>query len=96
MKAFALALLLAVSPVAARAAGNLDAAENHMDRALEEVLSALEFVLRAIPQYEMPEVMPNGDIIIRRVPPEEPPPSAPESPPENPSKEAPDKDGVRT
>ncbi len=96
MKAFALALLLAVSPVAASAAGNLDAAEDRMDRALEEVMSALEFVLRAIPQYEMPEVMPNGDIIIRRVPPEEPPESSPESPPDKPAKQAPEKDGVRT
>ena len=55
-----------------------------MDEALERVLDALRFVLRAIPQYEMPEVLPNGDIIIRRIPPEPEPAPAPEPPPEDP------------
>lgn len=35
---------------------------------LEKLMLALELLLQAIPQYEMPEVLDNGDIIIRRVP----------------------------
>jgi hypothetical protein len=35
---------------------------------LQKLMLALELLLQAIPQYEMPEVLENGDIIIRRVP----------------------------
>ena len=34
------------------------------------VLGALELILKTIPQYSAPEVLQNGDIIIRRVVPE--------------------------
>ena len=38
-----------------------------------------EMMMQAIPQYEMPEVLENGDIIIRRRNPEQPePPQRPE------------------
>lgn len=33
---------------------------------LDKIMSALELLLMAIPTYELPEVLPNGDIIIRR------------------------------
>jgi len=33
---------------------------------LERLLRALEAVIHSIPQYEMPEINENGDIIIRR------------------------------
>lgn len=59
-----------------------------VDETLESVLDTMRFILRAIPQYEMPEVLPNGDIIIRRVQPE--PKTEPERRPED------DEDGVRT
>ncbi len=35
---------------------------------VQKLMLALELLLQAIPQYEMPEVLENGDIIIRRVP----------------------------
>lgn len=47
-----------------------DAAE-----ALQGLLTLLEGIIDSVPQYELPEVLENGDIIIRRVPaePDEPP-----------------------
>lgn len=41
-------------------------------QALEQIMRALGGVLSNIPQYEAPEILPNGDIIIRRVPREAP------------------------
>ena len=35
------------------------------------ILNSLKLLLKSIPQYKGPEVLKNGDIIIRRVPPEE-------------------------
>jgi hypothetical protein len=35
------------------------------------VLNSLKLLLKSIPQYKAPEVLKNGDIIIRRVPPGE-------------------------
>ena len=42
--------------------------------AAEQLMFALSAMLAAIPQYEAPEVLPNGDIIIRRKLPEAPEP----------------------
>jgi len=36
---------------------------------LGKIVSALEMLLMTIPTYEAPEILPNGDIIIRRVDP---------------------------
>lgn len=33
---------------------------------MERLLRAIELMIEMIPQYEMPEVLDNGDIIIRR------------------------------
>lgn len=33
---------------------------------MERLIRAIELMLEMIPQYETPEVLPNGDIIIRR------------------------------
>ncbi len=33
---------------------------------LGKIISALELFMTSIPQYELPEVQPNGDILIRR------------------------------
>lgn len=33
---------------------------------MERMLRAIELMIEMIPQYEMPEVLENGDIIIRR------------------------------
>lgn len=37
------------------------------------IINAIELMLLAIPTYEAPEVLPNGDIIIRRAKPGDPP-----------------------
>ena len=39
-----------------------------VDEAVRNFLSAIELFLFAIPQYAAPEVLPNGDILIRRIP----------------------------
>lgn len=38
---------------------------------LQQVMRAMEMFISNIPLYEAPEVLPNGDIIIRRVQPED-------------------------
>ena len=64
------AALLGTAPVHAD-----DLADDPLARAEEgmrEILTALQLLIASIPQYEMPEVLDNGDIIIRRVQPETP------------------------
>ncbi len=69
LAASATAMCLA-TPVAADDDLMPDASE-----ALQRLLILLEGIIESIPQYELPEVLENGDIIIRRVPgePEESP-----------------------
>ena len=89
MRALIIAAMLAVtSPALAQSAEK--STGEQLDAVLEEVLATIALVLRAVPQYELPEVLPNGDIIIRRVPPEEPPAETPDGKPEK------DDDGVKT
>lgn len=38
---------------------------------LDRMMRALELFVDTIPLYEPPEVLPNGDIIIRRIPPQD-------------------------
>ena len=38
---------------------------------MKMILNALSLILKSIPQYKTPEVLENGDIIIRRVRPGE-------------------------
>jgi hypothetical protein len=52
-------------------------------RAAEKMIEALRGMLLAVPQYESPELLPNGDIIIRRKALPPPPPPAPPSRGEN-------------
>ncbi|MBW7851505.1 MAG: hypothetical protein H3C38_13500 [Rhodospirillales bacterium] len=40
----------------------------------EKLMRALETMLKAIPQYAAPEINENGDIIIRRIRPDDRPP----------------------
>jgi hypothetical protein len=45
-----------------------------------KLLEALQMFVKSVPQYSAPEVLPNGDIIIRRVHPnKEPAPAKPEA-----------------
>lgn len=41
--------------------------------AMSKMVRALELLIQSIPQYEKPEVNENGDIIIRRKHPNDPP-----------------------
>ncbi len=60
--------LLAGTTTAPRAAQHDDRgqAEDMAREAIEQLMRALELMLDSIPQYELPEIMENGDIIIRR------------------------------
>jgi len=62
-----------------------DEAARAMRDALARAMKLLEGVVDTIPQYELPEILPNGDIIIRRIPPKGAPPA--------PSRPAPAKPG---
>ena len=52
---------------------------------MERMLRAIELMIEMIPQYELPEVLENGDIIIRR-----------KNPPETGDEEEPELDETRT
>jgi hypothetical protein len=53
----------------------------HLEEATRQILRMLEQMMQRLPQYETPEVLENGDIIIRRKRPR-PPPTSPESDPD--------------
>ena len=50
--------------------------ERMIEDGLRMILSAIELILQSIPEYKSPEILENGDIIIRRVQPNEEPPGA--------------------
>lgn len=61
---------LAASPAAA---SDQDGSPEDLAReGIGKIVSALEMLLMTIPTYEAPEILPNGDIIIRRVDPLKP------------------------
>ncbi len=69
------------APTTLRAAEDdeLGRAEDMAREAIEQLMRALELMIDSIPQYEMPEIEENGDIIIRRKRRKErPEPSVPE------------------
>jgi hypothetical protein len=45
-------------------------AERLAGEALTKIMRALNLLVDSVPQYAAPEVLPNGDIIIRRLRPE--------------------------
>ena len=65
-----LAMIAAAAPVNAQEpsppAGVEERAERAFREGAEKILQALELLIGAIPQYEAPEILDNGDIIIRR------------------------------
>ena len=66
--------MLAVPMGAARADSLQDStaeAERLAGEALSKIMRALNLMVDSVPQYAAPEVLPNGDIIIRRLKPEE-------------------------
>ena len=44
-------------------------AERLADEALTKMMRALDLLIMTVPRYAAPEVLPNGDIIIRRLDP---------------------------
>ncbi|HKP23686.1 MAG TPA: hypothetical protein VJV39_07455 [Dongiaceae bacterium] len=70
---FALALL-SVPLIAANADSlqdNTKEAERLANDALTKMMRALDLLIMTVPRYAAPEVLPNGDIIIRRLDPQE-------------------------
>ena len=66
---FCLALALtagAPGPALAAAPSERERAEEMAKEAIQQLLRALELMIESIPQYELPEVNEDGDIIIRR------------------------------
>jgi hypothetical protein len=68
---FALGLL--GIPLAAAGADSFEdktrEAERLADEALTKMMRALDLLITTVPRYAAPEVLPNGDIIIRRLDP---------------------------
>lgn len=56
----------------------IDKATKAMEEAAKNLTNILGLVLRSIPQYEMPVVLPNGDILIKRVHKNDEPPASQE------------------
>jgi len=73
----------AFTPVASAVGqdSQLDAPQDLLEDATRKVMQALELMIGAIPQYQLPEILDNGDIIIRRVQPV--PKPRPEIPPDD-------------
>ena len=44
--------------------------ERMIEDGLKKILNTLELFIRKMPNYEIPEILDNGDIIIRKVKPE--------------------------
>ena len=69
------ALCLLTAPIAAANAESLQdstaEAERLATEALTKMMKALDLLMTTVPRYAAPEVLPNGDIIIRRLDPEE-------------------------
>lgn len=70
---FAISLLAA--PIAVASADSLQdntaEAEQLANEALTKMMRALDLLIMTVPRYAAPEVLPNGDIIIRRLDPQE-------------------------
>jgi len=80
----ALIVPMAFAPVAFAGADTKSEPDNPSEmisEATRTILKAFEIMMRSIPQYEVPEVLENGDIIIRRKHPEpkKPQPNEPPS-----------------
>jgi hypothetical protein len=73
-----LAFLLAGSPAQAEEPDLSGDAERLASEGLSKILGALGLLMQTIPQYAAPEVQPNGDIIIRRLHPDDAPQQKPE------------------
>jgi hypothetical protein len=67
--------------------GPLDDLQQSVVSAIEKGLNLLSVAIGTVLPYKLPEVLPNGDIIIRYVPPEPPPAPPPaDTPADEPQK----------
>ena len=48
-----------------------EAPERMIEEGMKMILGAIQLIIESIPEYKAPEVLENGDIIIRRVRPSE-------------------------
>ena len=70
--------LMAGSPVGpAHADDQLTETERLLGEGIASLMQALELLLKTVPQYAAPEMLPNGDIIIRRLQPQDEAPAPP-------------------
>ena len=76
----AVAMAVIAAPAARAQESTLDDAQQEAVEGLSKLLQALGLFVKSVPQFSAPEVLPNGDIIIRRIHPEDAP--APSKPPE--------------
>ena len=70
------ALLIGTASHAAPLASPGDAdrqVEREFKEGIEKIFRAFDLMLRSVPQYATPEVLENGDIVIRRKPTPQPP-----------------------
>jgi hypothetical protein len=81
LRATLLAAAIAVAAVSpAHAQDSLEGAQQQAVEGLSKLLNALGMFVKSVPQFSAPEVLPNGDIIIRRIHPDQKPaPKTPES-----------------
>lgn len=56
---------------------DMERMEEIAKRAAEQLIGSIQSIIGAVPQFEAPEVLDNGDIIIRRKNDDEAPPPAP-------------------
>jgi hypothetical protein len=82
LRATLLAAVIAVAGIPAAHAedSTLEGAQQEAVEGLSKLLQALGMFVKSVPQFSAPEVLPNGDIIIRRIHPQDEP--APSKPPE--------------
>jgi hypothetical protein len=66
------------APAALAQDSTMQDAQKQAVEGIGKLLEALQLFVKSVPQYSAPEVLPNGDIILRRVNPEKSP--APEAP----------------
>jgi hypothetical protein len=93
MRAPVLVLLLSLLTTPAAAQSTSDA-ERLAGEGIAKMLQALDLLLKTVPQYAAPEVQPNGDIIIRRLHPEDRPDQTPQEEDDDPGNKS--GDGTET
>jgi hypothetical protein len=71
-----LALGVGATPALAQQS-TLEGAQQQAVEGIAKLLQALQLFVKSVPQFEAPEVLPNGDIIIRRIHPENAPAPTP-------------------